>query len=210
MRKATTLVAALATILIAVPVLADQNAACGWEDGGDILSLFGNVGSYGNTGAPDPVNSGLRSLTAVESPLGGTPQLYVAYIEGLTDGDEITACFYGYDDTPDASPSMRIWAHYAQSGDVDSYAGSASGNFTYTDGTGWSQVCHTWVFDSDTNTRDALVVEARMYSIADGDTYFVDDLTVDITSDTATITTPCPGPVSVDESTWGQTKAQYR
>ena len=210
MKKATALIAALATILIALPALADQSTSCSWENGEDILGFYGNVGSYGNASLPDPVHTGSHSLTATESPFGGTPQVYVAYIEGLTDGDQVTACFWGYDTTVDASPSLRIWGHYALSGDVNSSAGSAGGNATYTDGLGWSQVCNTWTFDSSGGTRDALVVEARLYSIADGDTYFIDDVEVSTTSATATLSTPCSPPVSVDPSSWGQVKAQYR
>lgn len=211
MKKATTLIVALATVLIALPAFADQFASCGWEDGvGDVLSVFGNVGSYANVGAPDPVNSGARSLTATESPLGGTPELYVAYFEGLTDGDVVDACYYTYDDTVGASPSTRIWAHYGVSGDVDSYNGSAGGNGTYSAGTGWEQQCFSWTFDSSLGTRDALIVVVRLYSDADGQQYWVDDLEVGTTSNTATITTPCTGSVSVDPSTWGQMKSAYR
>jgi len=128
------------------------------------------VGSATDTD-PDPdvtVNpqAGSAMLQLTESPHYGTPQAYIAYVEGLTDGDQVTASFYGWDSTDGASPSLRIWGHYAVSGDVTSYNGSASGNSTYTGGSGagWYKVDYTWTFDSDSGARDALVVEARLYS----------------------------------------------
>jgi hypothetical protein len=213
MKKATmAVITAGCVALLATPVLAVQTDSCGWEDGtSTVLGTYGNIGTAENVGAPDPVNSGVRSLKLVEDPIGGTPQAFVFFVEGLTDGDVIDACFWGYDTTPAASPSARIWAHYATSGDIDSYNGSAGGNDTYTDGTGWSQLCHSWVFDSSLGTRDALIVEVRLYSGAIGeDTIWVDDATITVSSDTATISTPCTGAVSVDQSSWGEVKASYR
>ena len=214
MKKMTIgLATALCAVLVALPASAQQSASCSWEDGvSTILGFFGNLANPTNVGSPEPVNSGLRSLRVTESPEGGTPQAYIAYIENLTDGDVIDACFYGYDTTPGASPSLRIWGHYAQSGDVTSFAGSAGGNNTFTDGNGWDQVCHQWVFDSDLNTRDALVVEARLYSpTAEEPDFYIDDVSVQVSSSSAIITLACgEDPVSVESDTWGNVKALYR
>ncbi|UCG16743.1 MAG: lamin tail domain-containing protein, partial [Phycisphaerales bacterium] len=86
------------------------------------------------------------------------------------------------------------------SGDVNSYAGSAYGNYTYTTGTPedpWDQVGHQWVFDSDGGARDALVIEVRLYSLYTGpdpQDYWIDDLEVTTSSATATITFPSAEP----------------
>jgi MYXO-CTERM domain-containing protein len=193
MRKVATLsVAVIAALVLAAPANAvTYNTLYGWEDGtGTILGSYGNLANPANV--TTPVYAGLRSLEFQESPLGGTPQAYIAYIENLDNGDVVDASFWGYDTTVGSSPSLRIWAHYAQSGDVNSYAGSYGGNSTYTDGTGWSQLDHSFVFDSDGDTRDALVIEARIYSSAEFDTVWVDDLFVEVTSSNplGSITTP--------------------
>ncbi len=167
------------------PVL---SGSYGWEDGtGTILGSFGNLSDAVNVTAEAGVqpNNGTRMLRVTESPTSGTPQAYIAYIENLQDGDIITASFFGFDQTPGTDPSLRIWGHYAESGDVGSFSGSAGGNNTYTDGNGWGQVEHTWVFDSAGGTRDALVIEARLYSPnCDGEgcgqDFYIDDIQVDI------------------------------
>lgn len=210
MKKIT--MALVAILAFALPAAAQNSAGCGWEDGvSTILGFYGNVANPANV--TNVVHSGSHALYVEEAPEGGTPQVYLAYIEGLTDGDTVTASFWGYDDTPAASPSWRIWGHYALSGDVNSYAGSAGGSDTYTDGTGWSQVSWTWTFDSSGGTRDALVVEGRLYSITGTPVtpYYADDLEVSTSSSSATITLACgEDPVSVDGSTWGGVKALYR
>ncbi len=211
MKKTTiALVAAFAVAFLAMPVAAQNVASCGWEDGtSTILGFYGAL--VNPTNVMTTVHSGAHALSVAESPLSSTPQALIAMVDGLTDGDTITASFWGYDTTPGASPSLRIWGHYGQSGDIGSYAGSAGGNDAYTEGTGWSQLTWTWVFDSDVNSRDAFILEARLYSVADMDTYFIDDLEVSTSSSTAVITLACGGdPVSVDGSSWGGVKALYR
>jgi len=217
MKNAVKITAVLAVALIAVPAAqATISVSYGWEDGvGTILGSFGNLvddtnvsgvqprieGGVSVSDVPGP-NGGNRYLHVAEDPHSSTPQAYVAYIEGLTDGDTIDASFFGYDDTAAGSPSMRIWGHYAVSGDVNSYNGSAGGNNTYTDGSGWSQVSHQWTFDSDGGARDALVVELRLYSTPSTDDpnhtdYFVDDLYIEVSNDNASITVPTPEPASL-------------
>ncbi|MBD3366617.1 MAG: hypothetical protein GF405_00415 [Candidatus Eisenbacteria bacterium] len=214
---------ALAVLFIAPAAFAQQTLCYGWEDGGTIMGFYGNLvddtnvtgpqtgdDSTGGTYTCPGAYEGSHYLHVAEEPIGGTPQAYVAFIEGLTDGDVVTASFYGYDDTPTASPSLRIWGHYAQSGDVNSYAGSASGNYDYTAGTGWDYIEHTWTFDSDGGTRDALVIEARLYSGSGGTRgdYWIDNVCV--TAPDGTIIT-FPAPVSpVEDGTWSNIKALYR
>lgn len=179
----------------------------GWEDGtSTILGSFGNLSNAANVATGDEYsnsavitsgvtpNSGTRMLELEESPHSGTPQAYLAYIENLAAGDSITASFFGWDSTASASPSLRIWGHWANNGDVNSYVSSAGGNSTFGDGSGWFEVDQTWVAAAG---NDALVVEARLYSspsTADPafSTFFVDDLSIEVTSASglATITTP--------------------
>jgi hypothetical protein len=184
--------------MLAVTANAAQTKSYGYEDGGVALGSYGNTTSGVNT--TEQVNTGSKALKACEDPIGSTPQVYIAFIENLADGDEIEASFAGYDTTPGASPSLRIWAHYSTTGDINGYAGSAGGNDTYTDGTGWDTVSNTWTFDSDGDTRDALVIEARLYSPG-GDTtppvcFYIDDVSV-TAPDTATVTVPEPATMSL-------------
>lgn len=135
---------------------------------------------------------GVRSLKFWEDPITGTPQAFVWWVTGLTDGDTIDASFYVYDMTPATNPSGRIWAHYTSDpSDILTYAGSASGNSTYSAGTGWDQLSFSWTFDSDFGARDGFVVEARLYS---GDlttnTIYIDDAAITVSSDTAVIYAP--------------------
>ncbi len=197
---ATTLV----VLVFSVPTLA-TTVTYGWEDGGTILGQFGDLTAT-NVTAPDPVYAGEHSLHVLDGAASGTPQAFVAWITGLTDGDVIDACFWRYDTTPGASPSCRIWGHYTPvGGTIDDYAGSAGGNDDYGPGEGWDEVCHSWTFDSDTGARDGLIVEVRTYSSA-GDEVWLDDLTV-TAPDGTTITVPLVTPVA--ECTWSAIKALY-
>jgi len=165
------------------------NTSYGWEDGNDILGFYGNLIAENSD---EQANSGSYSLKMTEDPIGGTPQAYVAFVENLNEGDTISASFFAYDDVPGDHPNVRIWAHYADSGDVNSYRGSASGNTTYSSGIGWEQLAWDWVFDSDSGSRDAFVLEARLYSSDGANIAWVDDLfvEVDTTNGQSSITTP--------------------
>ena len=180
-------------------------ATFGWENGATVLGTFGNIGSATNVssdenGAPTAY-AGTSMLHIVEDPIGGTPQAFVGMVTGLSAGDEVTASFYGYDTTPSAFPSLRIWGHYGDSatllselalnGEITDFTGSAGGNNTYTDGLGWSQVSHTWTI---ADGQDGLVIEARIYSAAGANEAWVDALSI-TAPDGALITTPAPVPV---------------
>lgn len=204
MKKALVVLAVLA-----VAVSANAGTVTyGWEDGGVALGTYGNATNLANvssgvmdSGTTVSPYSGSGMLTVTEAPHYSTPQVYVAFITDLTDGDVVDASFFGFDETPNASPSLRIWAHYALSTDVMSFTTSAGGNDTYTDGSGWGQVSYSWTFNSNGGAQDALVIEARLYSTpATDDTastiYFIDNLTV-TAPDTATIITPVPEPATM-------------
>lgn len=214
----------LAIAVLAVVAAGSANAAVftasyGWEDGqGTILGSFGNLTNAANVTTGDEYgasalvysnvtpHSGSHMLTISENPHASTPQAYIAYIENLEAGDVIDASYFGWDSTTSTGSSMRIWAHWANNGDVNSYVTSASGSNTYTDGNGWSQVSYTWTNDDGLGGGyDALVIEARLYSSpstsSDYSSYFVDDLAVTVTtsgSNNVVINTPAiPEPASI-------------
>mgnify|MGYP001224548415 CR=1 FL=1 len=176
---------------------AETNSSYSWEDGGTILGSYGNVSNPQNVGITGSVSpyEGSAMLSVSESPLDGTPQAYVSFIENLTEGDVVTASFWGWDETPGSSPSLRIWGGYASNGDINDYQGSAGGNNDYTDGTGWSELSNTWTIASG---KEALVVQARLYSGDNDPTeYFIDLITV-TAPNSATITFPVPPSLVAD------------
>lgn len=213
--KALGIAAAGLLTAVALSASADIVVDYGWEDGGTVLGTFGNVvgiqnvtagsdpGTNNETPSYDPwlavaPNSGTRMLELSESPHSSTPQAYLGYIENLNEGDVVTASFWGWDSTPDgASPSLRIWGHYALNGDVSSYDGSASGSDVYTTGLEngqWSQASYSWTVAAG---KQALVIEARLYSTPstseNSSPYWIDDLQI-TAPDGAIITTPVPEP----------------
>lgn len=154
----------------------------GWEDGGTVLGSYGNFHSDYNTD-PDYVMSGNGSLHIWEDPLSGTPQGYVAWITGLSDGDVIDASFFAYDESPGTSPGLRIWGHYTTSDDITAYEGSAGGNSQYSGDDVWTELGHSWTFDSNGGARDSLVIEVRIYSNDNGNYGYVDDMFIDVFGD---------------------------
>ena len=186
----------LLSIILISFVVADTYS---WENGGTILGSYGNLVDAENVGATDGVEpyDGDYMLTVSESPIDGTPQAFIGWVTDISAGDQITACFYGYDTTAGASPSMRIWGSWSANDDINSYAGSADGNEEYTDGTGWDQVCHTFSTSQENwEAGEALVIQARLYSSTSGPDpakYFIDML--EITTDSQTATVHFPGPV---------------
>ncbi len=164
------------------------SASFGWETDDTVLGLYGSgEPPIVVTLVTDPVHSGAQSLSLEDNSPDGTPQAYVAWILGLSDGDEVTASFWRYDITPGSTPpSCRIWGHWNDDPeDVYGYSGSAGGNNDYGPGTGWDMVEHTWTVEEG---HTGLVVEVRTYS-EPGDTVFIDDLTI-TAPDGATIWTP--------------------
>mgnify|MGYP001456424952 CR=1 FL=1 len=167
-----------------------------WEDGGTILGSYGNLSDVENVGETDGILpfDGDYMLTVSESPIDGTPQAFIAWVTDISEGDQITACFYGYDTTANSAPSMRVWGSWTQNNDINAYAGSADGNEDYTAGTGWDQVCHTFSTSQENwESGEALVVQARLYSSSSGPDptkYFVDLVSVETNSATATIHFP--------------------
>ena len=159
---------------------AQETTSYSWEDGtGTILGSYGNLASPANVGTTSGISphDGSRMLTVSESPLDGTPQAFIAWVTDLSAGQSIEACFYGYDNTPSSSPSLRVWGSWSTNDDINSYQGSADGNADYTDGSGWDQVCHTFSTNQENwDSGEALVIQARLYSGSSPDptVYFID------------------------------------
>jgi len=192
--------------LVAGAALADQTRTFGWDSGVET-----DLGTYGNVGLVEIVdtmsNSAPNCLHMVEDPVGDTPQVFIAWVTGLNAGDEVSASFYAYDDTPGGNPSVRIWAHWVDAY-PSQYAGSAGGNSTYPAGTGWEMVSHDWTFEVD-GDREGIVIECRLYSQAGGVDHYIDDVSV-TAPDHATIYLPGDTrPVGNDAAAWGAVKALF-
>jgi len=175
-----------------------NSVSTSWED----PNVLGYFGTYGNVGAveySDNAYSGNYSLSITEDPVGGTPQVYVAYITGLSEGDTVTASAWmlGLDGDGDGdSAKGRLWGHYFDGSDLTSYDGSASGPSSYggEDAT-WSNTDHTWTVAAG---KTALIIEARIYSYSGGDEQiWIDDLIVSSSNANASIFVggvPIPAP----------------
>jgi hypothetical protein len=155
----------LAVSLAAGMATAQQNLCYSWEDGGTILGSYAPDLLYvANTTDQAFPDGGSRSLEIYKSASGTTPQAYVAWITDLQTGDEVTASIQTLDFTEGSNPSVRIWAHYTSAGgDVNSYAGSASGPAGYSGGPDWVELSHTWVHPSGRD-GEGLVIEIRPYN----------------------------------------------
>ncbi|MCY7296685.1 ExeM/NucH family extracellular endonuclease [Alteromonas sp. a30] len=195
--------------VIALSVLAATQAHAvtanfGWEDGSTVLGQFGAAHiQHGNSLVQARTGSYSLSVEDIDPINNGTPQSFLAWVNGLTDGDVVTVNFWVYDDAAER-PAGRVWGHYTDDvTDINAYAGSAGGNSAYTDGSGWQEVSHSWTFDSNSNSRDGLVVEFRLYDDSTNTTggLFVDD--IEITSTGGSITLPS-GEV-VTDNTGGDT-----
>ncbi len=228
------LLVGFAVLFAASAAYADYTVSYGWEDGvGTILGYYGNLVNESNvTGAQigqdclvGPFTcrgafEGIQYLHVAESPHSGTPQAYLACITGLLDGDLITASFYGYDVTPGASPSWRIWGHYTDALQCPEcpggYAGSAGGNSEYTAGTGWDMVSWTWTFvTTGEDDHNGLVVEGRLYSTPSTQDpcltdYFCDLITVTVPDHAHVLFPDLTGPSASEATNWGGIKALFR
>ncbi len=217
MKTLLTIMVLAALAALAVPAVAQQTATFGW-DGAGVLALgyFGTPvdGDYPilaslEDGTNVPVYNGSHSLMCVDHAPSGTPQLFAAFVHNLRPGDEVHGQVARYDDTPDASPSGRIWGHWNDSlgepfEDINQYDGSASGQGDYGLGLGWDITEFIWVVPED---HQGLVIELRTYS-SPGDTVWFDDLTI-TAPDHAFIRFPGDDPVAADNTTLTEVKALF-
>jgi hypothetical protein len=156
--------------------------------GSPVLGTYGTIDVYINSDS-QAAYSEEHSLKIVDGG-SGTPQAFVGWVPGLNDGDQVTAGFWVYDDSPGAQPSARIYGHYTDDlGDINSYSGSASGNLTYSGTNTWSYLEHTWTFNGS-GGDNGLVIEVRSYGGL-GDVLYIDSLTITAPNH-ATINVPTP------------------
>jgi 2',3'-cyclic-nucleotide 2'-phosphodiesterase (5'-nucleotidase family) len=164
----------------------------GWEDqpSEPVLGSYGNISNELDTAfGYDGSSASLKLIDTGDS----TPQVYVGWVTGLEDGDQVTAGFWVYDPTDEADyPKGRIWGHYSKEA-IDEYAGSANGSSAYS-AEGWSYLEHTWTYGTDGSPYDGeyagLVIEARTYgSDPSSDIIWVDDITI-VAPDHATVYLP--------------------
>lgn len=174
-------------------------ATYGWEDGNTVLGGYGDSHlNYSNTNALTHSGNGALLIEDNDGADNSTTQSYVAWIQGLSTGDEITVSFWAWDNSAaGASPSVRIWGHYTDDlVDVSDYDGSASGSTAYNAGQStWDQLSHSWIFDASSSfggDANGLMVEVRYYDNSSAPTGFalIDDLSISVNNEAATIITP--------------------
>lgn len=180
---------------------ADISVNYGWEGTETILGNYGDIIATIDT---DPVHGGSQSLKLVDDAESGTPQAFVGWVVGLSDGDQVTASFWRYDTTPTASPSSRIWGSWCDDpDDITAYAGTAGGQSDYGPGEGWDMAEYTWTVEGG---HTGLVIQARTYS-EPGDTVWIDDMTI-TAPDGAEIRTPDYS-LALSPDTWAAIKAAF-
>ena len=178
----------IAMMVVLAMTVAANAASFGWEDmavGSDgILSSFGNVESAVVT--DEDSYSGLQSLKITENPLSSTPQAYIAWVQGVSAGDTISASMWikGAGETSKG----RIWGAYSAADDITSYKGSASGPGSYAgEGNVWEQHSYEWTVGDG---QEAFILQARIYSY-DGENnnvIYVDDVEITSSNPNAAIT----------------------
>jgi len=156
-----------------------SNEAAVHGDQGRLQPVIGYEGSIGEVTTvtdPDVCRTDDNCLKATESPISGTPALYLAWVTSLNPGDVVTASFWvkgGY------SAKATIWGHFTN--DDDDYNSGATdvGGTTYGGlGGGWDELSYSWTI---TTYNSGLVIEAKMYCYDDDDnTIYIDDLTVTV------------------------------
>jgi len=190
-------------LLFAVSQFAVANVTetYGWEGTETILGNYGDIICTIDT---DPVHGGSQSLKLVDDAASGTPQAFVGWVVGLSDGDQVTASFWRYDTTPSASPSCRIWGSWCDDpNDITAFAGTADGETDYGPGTGWDLTEYTWTV---VEGHTGLVIQVRTYSES-GATVWIDDMTI-TSPDGTSIRTPSYS-ASLSMDTWACIKATF-
>lgn len=181
--------------------IADTIETFGWEGTETILGMYPDDCVLAQI-STDQTHGGSQSLY-LERLSEGTPQAYVAWIVGLSDGDDVTVSLWFFDNTPESAPRGRTWAHWNDNpDDINDYDGSASGPGFYTTGIDWEEIEWTWTV---VEGHTGIVIEARIYSNP-GDFVWIDDMTV-TAPDHATIYTP--GNLALESSTWADIKAAF-
>ena len=167
-----------------------------WEDSGVHLGMSGNLKYAVNVGAENSVtpNKGTSMLKLTGATISGNaPEAYLAWITGLTDGDQVTVSYWVIGLNTDGSkPAGRIWGGYTNSAQISSDEnGSAGGINAYGgDDAVWEQLNKTWTVSSG---KVALNVKVRLYDDAAGnETIYVDNMQITVSNPSAVINLPQP------------------
>ena len=191
-----------------------------WEDDGTVLTVYPdpslpsliatNVTTDGGT---QHIYAGAHSLRLEYNDPGETATAYLVYIWNLHDGDQITAGFYRYDDTPGAFPHVRIAAHWTDelSGNLYGSDGTAGGNEDYGPGQGWDYTDWSWIVSDG---HSGLVIEAVVNGDV-GDVVWLDQLYIDVVEwggFPVQVHIQIPGdiPVATQGRTWSDVKSLFR
>ncbi len=205
-----TLLTVVALLLLASGAFAQETHCYGWENGGDILGCW-NCDNTTYVVDGTHVTEGMSALAATD--LGdSTPQLFVAWIIGLAEGDEVVVTADAWDDSPGVNPSIRLWGHWTDDVDVNNYVSSPGIGSDYSGDTEWTELTATWVVPAGIV---GLCIEARPY---DSDPFpavfpdnynWMDNLCVTAPSG---VTIHFPGGVvpSDEDASWGEVKALFQ
>lgn len=188
---------ALGTVATLTGFAAADLYSTGFDGPLNSLGTYGNVGDYYIMD-----DGGNNVLYMEEDPIGGTPQLFLAWITGLSAGDSVTvtASAIGESNDGSATAKARLWGHFTDGEDIGSYLGSAGGGDNASNYIGdagvWETGSTTWTFDEDRN----FLLEGRLYSYGDNNSWMMDDLIIEINSSTASIDmigVPAPGALAL-------------
>ncbi|AQQ71882.1 hypothetical protein SMSP2_02261 [Limihaloglobus sulfuriphilus] len=153
----------------------------GWETGSQAyLGTYGSIDTVNTGFNTDVARTGTQSLKIVEDPLSSTPQVYVGWVTGVSEGDVITATGWMYSTSADAAvsnPRGRLWCHYSTAADITTYEGSGTNpNNDYAGTVDWMQFTQSTTVATG---KEAVVIEARIYSDpAPGNVIYLDDLQI--------------------------------
>jgi hypothetical protein len=207
-----TLLTIIALVALAGVATAQTETHCyGWENGGDALGCW-NCDNTTFLVDGTHVTEGVSALAATD--LGGsTPQIYVAWITGFSEGDEIVVTADAWDDTPGVNPSIRLWGHWTDDVDVNNYVSSPGIGSDYSGATEWTELTATWTIPAGIL---GLCIEARPYDSDPFPAVFPDNYNW---MDNLCITIPeganihFPGGVvgnDDEDSSWSSVKAMYK
>ena len=170
-------------VLFSANVFGALNWSYGWEDGGTNFGSYKTVITQNST---EKAYEGTRSLKITRGS-SGTPDTYIWWVNGLQNGDTVTASMWVQAATgTNEAPRGRIWAGYARDNNFAAYAGSAYGPDEYAGTPTWDKQTYTWTFDEGSPTRNAMVIKARVYD-NEGDYIYIDNTEITVSRDTAEI-----------------------
>jgi hypothetical protein len=151
----------------------------GWENRGTDLGVYSTGYSQNDF---TTAYEGSRSLKVVKGT--STPQIYVAWITGLNDGEQVTATVMGK--YAGSGNGLRLYAQQ-NSGTLNAseFNGGIGGMLDYLDTTDWSQMSYTWTAGGG---YGGITVQIRVYG-DEGDYGWVDALAISA-PETATVHFP--------------------